>query len=39
MKEEIKEILEKCLLEYSQDLEFRCYANTFLNKLKELKGE
>lgn len=29
--------LEKYLLEYSQDLEFRCYANTFLNKLKELK--
>lgn len=29
--------LEKYLLEYSQDLEFRCYADTFLDKLKELK--
>lgn len=32
--------LEKYLKEYSQDLEFRCYANTFLeilNKLKEGK--
>ena len=34
----IKE-LEKYLIEYSQDLEFRCYANTFLEKLQELKGD
>lgn len=31
--------LEKYLIEYSQDLEFTCYANTFLEKLRELKGE
>ena len=31
--------LEKYLIEYSQDLEFRCYANTFLDKLRKLKGD
>ena len=30
--------LEKYLKEYSNDLEFRCYANMFLDKLQELKG-
>lgn len=30
--------LEKFLIEYSQDLEFRCYANAFLDKLQELKN-
>lgn len=30
--------LEKYLIEYSQDLEYRCYANMFLDKLAELKG-
>lgn len=31
--------LEKYLKGYSNDLEFRCYANMFLDKLQELKGE
>jgi hypothetical protein len=32
--------MKKFLKEYSQDLEFRCYADYFLNKLLELcKGE
>lgn len=35
----IIEELEKYLIEYSQDLEFRCYANTFLEKIQELKGD
>ena len=31
--------LEKWAIEYSQDLEFRCYMDTMLEKLQELKGE
>ena len=31
--------IEKYLIECSQDLEFRCYANNFLDKLRELKGD
>ena len=31
--------LENYLKEYSNDLEFRCYANMFLDKLQELKEE